>query len=128
MAAHPEDELSVAAVPAAAAVPAEETPGLLVVFVTHQYAYAAGLAAVPAAIVGRSGRGHRCRRGDGGGQLRDAPYAASLVFLPDHREKQRSRAVHDCDIGEFPIAVVRNQRFDNEGKEWVVWDRAHGVV
>ena len=48
--------------------------------------------------------------------------------MPDDAEEERAGTVHDCYIWEFPVAVVRDQRFDDEGEEGVVGDGAHSVV
>ena len=48
--------------------------------------------------------------------------------MPDDAEKERAGTVHDCYVGKFPIAIVRNQRLDDEGEERVVRDGAHSIV
>lgn len=53
---------------------------------------------------------------------------STFVFLPDDGEEKGAGAVHDCYVGESPIAIVLNQRFDYELEERVVRDGAHGVV
>ena len=48
--------------------------------------------------------------------------------MPDDAEEERTGAVHDCDVGKFPVAVVGYEGFDYEGEEGVMGDGAHGVV
>lgn len=48
--------------------------------------------------------------------------------MPDDAEKERTGTVHDCNVREFPISVVGNQRLDYEGEKGVVGNGAHGVV
>ena len=96
---HPEDGLRVAAVPAAAAHDVEEAPAVALVLVGHQHADALG---------GRPVR--------------------SDVLLPDHREEERARTVHDCDVRHAPVAVVGLQRLDHAQEEGVLRHRAHGIV
>ena len=107
MAAHPEDQPGVAAVPGGAAVPAEEAPRFLVVLVAHQDAHPPLFAAVPPSVVAdprRRGPAVRYR----GRQLRQRPSPPPLVLLPHHREEQGTRTVHHRDVGEPPVAVVRD--------------------
>lgn len=82
MRSHPEDQSGVLAMPAAALVMAEETPGIPVVLVHHEDADSASTRAV--ADVG----------------------ARRHVFLPDDGEEQRTGAVHDGNVGETPVLVV----------------------
>ncbi len=82
MRSHPENQSGVLAMPAAALVMAEETPGIPVVLVHHEDAHSASARAV--ADVG----------------------ARRHVFLPDDGEEQRTRAVHDGDVGETPVLIV----------------------
>ena len=95
--AHPEDEPRVFAVPTAPPVPPEESPWLFVVLVRHQYPYSPRLTAIPAACTSPS-------KDRGAGDGRGSP--AAFVFLPDDAEEERTGAVHDCDVGKFPVAVV----------------------
>ena len=50
------------------------------------------------------------------------------VFLPQHGQEQRARAVHDGDVGQAPVAVVALQVGQHELEEGVVRRGAHGVV
>ena len=100
-------------------MPPEESPWLFIIFVPHQHSHPPRRTSVPAArISSPKDRGAGNRRGS----------AAALVFLPDDTEEKRPGTIHDCYVGELPIAVVWNQRFDDEGEEGVVGDGAHGIV
>lgn len=50
------------------------------------------------------------------------------VFLPNHREEQRSGRVHDGDVREKPIAIIRVEGVDDAKEERVLRHRAHGIV
>lgn len=90
--------------PTAAMVMAEKTPRMTIVFVLHQNPYPS--TARPVANV--LARGH--------------------VFFPDDAEKQRTGAVHDGDIRELPVFVVRLQGLNHQEEEGVGGDGAHGVI
>lgn len=96
---HPEDGLGIFPVPAVSLDDVEEAPAVPLVLVRHQD---------PNALRGRP------RRAD--------------VLLPDHGEKERTRAVHDRDVRHPPVAVVGLQRLDHAEEERVLRDGAHGIV
>ena len=100
-------------------MPPEESPRLFIILVPHQHSHPPRRASVPPArICSPKDRGAGNRRGR----------ATALVLLPDDTEEERTGTVHDCYVGEFPIAVVWNQRFNDEGEEGVVGNGAHGIV
>ena len=100
-------------------MPPEESPRLFIILVPHQHSHPPRRASVPPArICSPKDRGAGNRRGR----------ATALILLPDDTEEERTGTVHDCNVGEFPIAVVWNQRFDDEGEEGVVGDGAHGII
>ena len=99
-------------------MPPEESPRLLIILIPHQHSHPPRRASVPPARI--------CSPKDRGAGNRRR--ATALILLPDDTEEQRTGTVHDCYVGEFPIAVVWNQRFDDEGEEGVVGDGAHGIV
>ena len=99
-------------------MPPEEGPRLFVILVPHEHPYSPRFSAIPAACTSSA-------KDRGAGNRRSA---AALIFLPNDAEKERAGTVHDCYVGEPPVAVVGNQRLDDEGEEGVVRDRAHGVV
>ena len=99
-------------------MPPEERPWLFVILVSHEHPYSPRFSAIPAACT--------CSAKDRGAA--NGRSAAAFVFLPDDAEKERTGTVHDCDVGESPVAVVGNQRLDYEGEEGVVGNGAHGVV
>ena len=116
---HPKDQSCIFAVPTAPPMPPEESPWLFIILVPHQHSHPPRRTSVPAArISSPKDRGAGNRRGS----------AAALIFLPDDTEEKRTGTIHDCYVGELPIAVVWNQRFDDEGEEGVVGDGAHGIV
>lgn len=91
--------MRVLAVPAVTPVVGKEAPRELVVLILHENA--------------------------------DAPSLARLilhVFLPDHRQEQWTRGIHDRDVGEEPVAVVLLQQLDHTKEEGVLRDGAHGIV
>lgn len=118
MSAHPKDESRIFAVPAAPSMPPEERPWLFVILVPHEHPYSPRFGAIPASCTCSAKD-----RGAGNGRR-----AAAFIFLPDDAEKERAGTVHDCYVGESPVAVVGNQRLDYEGEEGVVGNGAHGVV
>jgi hypothetical protein len=97
--AHPEDGLGVLAVPAAALGDVEEAPLEPLVLVRHEDAHV--LLARPLNI---------------------------HVLLPDHREEERPRRVHDRDVRHRPVAVVARQALDHAQEERVLGHGAHRVV
>lgn len=85
--------------PAIADMVSEETPRVLVVLVRHEDPDACLLARLVA-----------------------------HVFLPDHRQKQRTRRVHDSDVRKQPVVVIGLQKLHGSEEEGMLWDRSHGVV
>ena len=118
MFSHPKDEARIFAVPAAPSVPPEERPWLFVILVPHEHPYSPRFCAIPTSCTCSAKD-----RGAGNGRS-----AAAFIFLPDDAEKEWPGTVHDCYVGESPVAVVGNQRLDYEGEEGVVGNGAHGVV
>lgn len=53
---------------------------------------------------------------------------AAYIFLPDDGQKQRTRGIHDRDIGQDPASIVRLQRFDRAEEERMVRDGSHGII
>ena len=104
MRSHPEDKSGVFAMPAAALVMTEETPGISIVLIHHEDADPA--ASCPVTDVGT--RRH--------------------VFLPDDGEEKWTSAVHDSDIRETPILVVVSKGIGDGKKEGMLWDGPHSVV
>ena len=104
MRAHPEDQVGVLAVPAAADVFFEEAPGVVIVVGLAENADPAPVEAV----ANVEGRVH--------------------VFFPDDGEEEWAGAVHDGDVGELPVLVVGGEGFDDTEEEWMLRDGAHGVV
>lgn len=99
-------------------MPPEESPRLFVIFVPHEHPHSSRISAIPAAYTSPA-------KNRGAGNRRST---AAFILLPDDAEKERSRTVHDCYVGEFPVAIVGNQRLDYEGEEGMVRDGAHSVV
>lgn len=99
MLAHPEDQAGILAVPAVAHVVREEAPRVPVVLIAHQDADTARLAGV-----------------------------GLHVLLPDHRQKQGTSRVHNRDVREEPMAVIRLQQLNRTQEEGVLGNRSHGVV
>ena len=99
-------------------MPSEERPWLLVIFIPHEYPHSPRFGAVPATC---SGTTQDRRAGD-------RRSTAAFIFLPDDAEKERAGTVHDCDVGELPVAIVGDQRLDHEGEEWVMRDGAHCII
>ena len=48
--------------------------------------------------------------------------------MPDYTQEQGPGGVHDGDVRKLPVTIVGDQRFNDEGEEGVVWDRAHCIV
>ena len=98
MPAHPEDQSCILAVPAASAMPPEKRPRLSVILVWHEHPHPAHVRSVPSSPSGRTGTKDACHR---------ITALSALVFLPDDGKKQGARAVHDGNVGQLPIAIVR---------------------
>ena len=96
---HPEDRLRILAMPATALGDIEEAPREPLVLVRHEDAHV---------LV--------CRPLD------------VQVLLPDHREEERTGAVHDGDVRHGPVAVVARQALDHAQEERVLGHGAHRVV
>lgn len=96
---YPENEVRVLAVPAVTGVVGKETPGVLVVFILHENPHAARLR-----------------------------WVVLHVLLPDNRQEQRTRRVHDGNVREKPMAVVLLEQLDHAQEEGVLGNGAHGVV
>ena len=100
-------------------MPPEEGPWLFVIFVRHEHPHPSRFTAIPATCTSSpKDRGAGNRRGS----------SATFILLPDDAEEERTGTVHDCYVGEFPIAVVGDQRFDHEREKGVVGDGAHGII
>jgi len=99
MLSHPENRLRILAMPTISLRDVEETPRVAFVLIRHQNAHM---------IHWRSRNAN--------------------VFLPDHRKKQRTSAVHDGDVRHGPVTVIRLQRLDDTDEKWVLGNRAHGVI
>ena len=100
VATHPENQPCIIAVPAAALVIGEETPGMVVVIIFRQDSYPS-----PVDIT-----------------IRDH------VFFPHDREKERARTIHDGNIWKTPTPVVRLKRLNYAEEERMARDCAHGVI
>lgn len=50
------------------------------------------------------------------------------ILFPDYTEEHWAGAVHDCDIGKGPSAIVGLKAIDYTQEKRVLGDRAHGVV
>ena len=95
MPSHPENKSSVRSMPATSPMPSEKCPRLLVILVPHQDPHSRFLQPIPSPRASR--------------RPQNTPHlalAAAFVFLPDDGEEERAGAVHDCYVGEFPIAVI----------------------
>lgn len=99
MLSHPENQLSILAVPAVANVVGEETPRVAVVLILHEDTDPVGLAGL-----------------------------VEHVFFPQNRQEKRTGRVHDGDVGKQPAAVVGLQEFDNTEEEGVLRNRSHRIV
>lgn len=77
---HPEDGLGIFSVPTASFGDVEETPFMLAVIRRHEDPHA----------------------------LHWLPLRLD-VFLPDNRQEQRAGAIHDSDVRQPPVALIRRQ-------------------
>lgn len=85
--------------PAVARMVREETPRKFVIFVLHQNAHPPGFAGL---II--------------------------HVLLPDDRQEQRTRRIHDRDVGQHPLAIIFLQQLDHAEEERMLRHGAHCVV
>ena len=76
-------------------MPPEKSPWLLVILIPHQDPHPRFFHPIPPP---RASRGPY--------KTPHLALAAAFVFLPDDGEEERAGAVHDCYVGEFPVAVV----------------------
>ena len=74
---HPKDRLGILPVPTASLDDVEEAPAMPLVLIRHQD---------PHALCSRRRRAN--------------------VLLPDHRQEERARTVHDGDVRHAPVAVI----------------------
>lgn len=88
---NPENQPRVPAVPAATWMVGEETPRIFIVGILHHDANAA-----------------------------QTEWLFVHVFFPNHREEQRTGRVHDGDIREEPIAIIRIEGVDDAEEERVL--------
>jgi hypothetical protein len=96
---HPEDGLGILAVPAVPLHDVEEAPAMPFVFIGHQDAHTL--------------------------QFRSL---GTDILLPNHRQEEWAGAVHDRDVRHAPIPVVVLQGVDHSEEEWMLRNRAHGIV
>lgn len=94
---HPENKPRITPMPTAPTVPPEESPRLLVVLIPHQHPDPMILRAIPPATASRRSK-----------ERSDLATASALVFLPDDGEKEGAGRIHDCNVGQLPVAVVRD--------------------
>ena len=95
MPSHPENESGVRSVPATPPMPSKKGPRLLIILIPHQDPHPRFFQPIPPPRASR--------------RAQNTPHlalAAAFVFLPDDGEEERAGAVHDCYVGEFPVAVV----------------------
>lgn len=104
MVPHPKNQSGVFAMPTAALVMAEKAPGVAIILVLHENSYPPTARSIANILC----RGH--------------------VLLPDDAEEQRTGTVHDRDVRELPVFVVRFQGLNDQEEEGVGGDGTHGVV
>lgn len=101
MPAHPEDDGHVAPMPAATLMIIEEAIRVLVVGLANQH---------PDALSVRP------------------PTLRRDILLPHDAQEQRAGAVHDSDVGQAPVAIIRLEAADDMLVEGVAGGGAQGVV
>lgn len=96
---YPKDQLGILAMPAVARVMGKEAPGKPIVFVLHEDPDPASVARPPA-----------------------------HVLLPNYRQEEWTRRVHNRNVWQQPVSVIRLQRFDHPEKERMLGHCAHCIV